>query len=84
MLLVVRVLESPTGLSECIIMSLIPPLTWFELSLRCEPCRGQLTHPAALTVAQQAVQLQLGQLGADGGNLKAAQLLLTAGVCGKE
>lgn len=57
--------------------------TWLRQSLWCESCRGQLSHPAALTVAQQAVQLQPRKLGAGGGNLKATQLLLTAVVwCG--
>lgn len=53
-------------------------LTWFGCSITSESCRAELCCPAALTVAQQAVQLQARQLGAVGGNLQAAQLLLTA------
>lgn len=47
------------------------------LSFSVEARHVELSQPAALTVAQQAVQLQPGQLGAGGGNLKATQLLLT-------
>lgn len=53
--------------------------TCFWLPVRVEACRAHLCDPAALAVAQQAVQLQAGQLGVGVGNLQATQLLLTAG-----